>query len=138
MTTNTPAGNLATKLERVRKKGTSRNEKARRAALRENYRKERPKLNQEFWAGDDETLFPRKTTAAGIQYTPEYLEAAAVHGGGPPFFKLEGGRVLYRKRDVVAWLMSRAKLVGSTSEYDEKAATPPDEYQEPSSVGATT
>lgn len=69
----------------------------------------------EFWNAPEEALLPRPVVAAGIDHSVSWLEAKATHGGGPLMHKF-GRRVLYRKRDVLAWLAENFRVVAHTSE----------------------
>lgn len=73
-------------------------------------------LREDFYAAPNEALLDRKTVAAGIGFSLAWMEIKAVTGGGIPFLKV-GRRCLYRKSDVLAWLETNGKKVGSTSEY---------------------
>lgn len=73
-------------------------------------------LRTEFWNAPSNALLDRKTTAAGIGYSPGWMEIKAITGGGIPFHKV-GRRCLYRKSDALAWLKENSKYVRTTSEY---------------------
>ena len=65
-----------------------------------------------------------KTTEESAHYLrchPVTLRKWRVEGTGPVFIKM-GRRVLYRQRDLDAWLM--AQRASSTSEYQERREAP--------------
>ena len=72
-------------------------------------------LRDEFWAAPNEALLSRKVVAAGLSRSSAWLEALAMKGGGPEFLKCGSHRVLYRKKDVLAWFERYATRVISTS-----------------------
>jgi len=71
-------------------------------------------MPQDFWAADDQALFNRKQIAGVLRCSVSWLEQLATRGDGPLMLKF-GRRVLYRKRDVLDWIASRAKVVAHTS-----------------------
>jgi hypothetical protein len=73
-------------------------------------------LRAEFWPAPLDALFDRSTVAAALNRSNAWLEMKATAGGGPPFLKF-GRRVLYRKRDVLAWLDKNSISASSTSSY---------------------
>jgi hypothetical protein len=64
-------------------------------------------------AADPEQKLDRKAAAAYIGVSDRTLENWAVRGGGPRFIKASR-RVIYRRRDLDAWLNARERL--STSD----------------------
>lgn len=68
-----------------------------------------------FWSAPDDALLDRKTVAAGLNLSAITLEIYAVKGGGPAYIK-RGRRVLYVKRDALAWHVAQSCRVASTSE----------------------
>ena len=58
-------------------------------------------------------------TAKAIKRSPRSMERDRAEGEGPPFVKI-GGRVFYRRCDVVNWLESR--VFSSTAEYQAARA----------------
>lgn len=62
---------------------------------------------------DPERKFSRAEAAAYLGISARTLEGWAVRGGGPRMLKL-GSRVLYRRRDLDAWLSDRERA--STSD----------------------
>ena len=74
-----------------------------------------------FWEAPKEAYFAQKTIAAVISRTTKTLECDRWRGKGIPYRKC-GGRVLYCKSDVIAWLESH-KVVTSTSEYKNGGAS---------------
>jgi hypothetical protein len=79
-----------------------------------------PDLRNDFWKSPDDALLDRRTTAAGLIRSNAWMELKATTGGGPPFLKC-GRRVLYRKRDVLAWLEANSLQASSTSAYPQPA-----------------
>jgi len=75
-------------------------------------------LRADFWHAPDEALLDRKTAAAGMGYTPAWLEWAATHGGGPVITKI-GRNVRYRKTDVLAWLNAHSRRILSTADLQD-------------------
>lgn len=50
------------------------------------------------------------TTAEAASYlrcSKSYLDKLRVAGGGPIYLKLSGGKVLYARADLIAWMESR-------------------------------
>ena len=92
-------------------------------------------LSTIFWGSPDEARFDQRAIAAVSGYSESWLEKARWAGGGPRFIrqggteatdkqgktKLFGGRVFYRKADVVAWLEEQ-KSVRTTSECRQPVA----------------
>lgn len=75
-------------------------------------------LANQFAAASDDALLPSDIASAGCGYSSgSSLDVYACTGGGPPYLKRNGGRRLYRKADVLAWLAQRSQRVCSTSEY---------------------
>ena len=72
-----------------------------------------------FAALDEDALADRRVTAAGMGLSRDWLEQKAWLGGGPPFVKV-GGRCLYRKRDVLAWLSQHGREMRSTSDTSKR------------------
>lgn len=68
-----------------------------------------------FWALPTEALFGQETIAPVTNKSIKTLEGDRWRGTGIPYRKIDG-RVLYQKKDVVAWLESH-ELVTSTSAY---------------------
>jgi predicted DNA-binding transcriptional regulator AlpA len=54
-----------------------------------------------------------------LGYTIRALQNWRLRGGGPPFIRISGRSVRYRRRDLIAWIESRS--VRSTSEALEGA-----------------
>jgi len=75
---------------------------------------------QIFWKAPIDALFSDNTIAPVIGRSIKTLQCDRWRGKGIPYRKC-GGRVLYRKSDVIAWLESH-KLVSSTSEYRDQEA----------------
>lgn len=69
-------------------------------------------------AGDPEQKFSRPEAARYLGISVRTLEGWAVRGGGPRMLKL-GSRVVYRRRDLDAWLATRERA--STSDRGEAA-----------------
>jgi predicted DNA-binding transcriptional regulator AlpA len=69
---------------------------------------DRAALRSEFWDAPDDAWLDRKTVAAGLGMSISWLEKLATQGNGPPYRKMGKRRVLYRKRDVVAWFENYA------------------------------
>lgn len=72
-------------------------------------------LIQLFWGAPNEAFFSQDVIAPVAGCKVKTMEGDRWRGRGIPYRKC-GGRVLYRKADVVEWLESH-KLVSSTSEY---------------------
>ena len=77
-------------------------------------RKARLELLNEFHAAPIDSLFPQVYIAALLACSTAKLERARWQGWGVPFLKI-GHRVLYRKRDILAWL-SQHQPVRTTAE----------------------
>lgn len=45
--------------------------------------------------------------AALLRCSKSYLDKLRVTGGGPAYFKPSGGKVLYRRSDLIDWIESR-------------------------------
>jgi len=73
-------------------------------------------LRDVFWSAPIDAPLDRKTVAAGLSRSTGWLELLAVKGGGPPFLKCGSHRVLYVKRDVVAWWENYTRRCTSTSD----------------------
>ena len=58
---------------------------------------------KEFWSSPDEAFFGQESIAAVIHKSIKTLESDRWLGKGAPYRKV-GGRVLYRKVDVVKWI----------------------------------
>gem|GEM_PF-2298767 len=70
-----------------------------------------------FWNSSMEAFFNQETVAPVISKSKKTLECDRWRGAGIPYRKI-GGRILYRKSDVLNYL-ERHELVRSTSERDE-------------------
>jgi hypothetical protein len=68
-----------------------------------------------FWEAPADAYFSQEIIAPVIGHKPKTLECDRWRGRGIPYRKC-GGRVLYCKADVIAWLEGH-DLVASTSEY---------------------
>ena len=55
-----------------------------------------------------------------IRYSVHALQYWRSHGGGPPFIKVNGRRIMYRQSDLDEWIDSHGKQ-RTTSEYTPKA-----------------
>lgn len=77
-------------------------------------------LIQLFWSSPPEAYFNQLTVAPVTGCSPKTLECDRWKRNGIPFRKV-GGRVLYKKIDVIRWLESHA-LVESTSQYTQEVA----------------
>ena len=75
-------------------------------------------LFREFWEAPATAFFNQTTVALVRKVSEKTLERDRWQGKGIPFRKI-GGRVLYQKSDVLAYLESYA-LVKSTSEYNQE------------------
>lgn len=71
-----------------------------------------------FWSSSMDALFNQEAIAPIINKSVKTLEADRWRGQGIPYRKC-GGRVLYRKSDVINWIENH-KLVTSTSEYTQE------------------
>lgn len=69
-------------------------------------------------AADPDQKFSRPEAARYLGISARTLEGWAVRGGGPRMLKL-GSRVLYRRRDLDAWLAAHERA--STSDRGEAA-----------------
>lgn len=78
-------------------------------------------LVQAFWYAPIEAFFRQETVAAVTSESVKTLECNRWRGIGIPFRKI-GGRVLYRKEDIVTYLEGH-KLVNSTSQYNHKGVS---------------
>lgn len=74
-------------------------------------------LVRQFWDALPETYFDQFTVAPVTGRKPKTLECDRWKKSGIPYRKVQG-RVLYQKKDVIAWLEGHP-LVNSTSEYKE-------------------
>lgn len=72
-------------------------------------------LHAVFWNAPIDSLLDRKTVAAGISRSRNWLEQAALRGGFVAYLKI-GNRCLYRKADVLDWLGRKGQFVTTTSE----------------------
>ena len=59
-----------------------------------------------FWTAPDDALFASPTIATVRSIAVATLERERSMKTGPKYFKV-GGRVLYRKSDVVAWIQQQ-------------------------------
>ena len=75
-------------------------------------------LVQIFWAAPQEAYFDQFTVAPVTGRSTKTLECDRWRGKGIPFRKV-GGRILYKKGDVINWLESYARVT-STSEYKQE------------------
>ena len=80
-------------------------------------RKSKTEHVQNFWVAPSEALFNQETVAAVFCLSTKTLECDRWRGTGIPYRKI-GGRVLYRKADVIQWLEGH-RLVNSTSDGQE-------------------
>lgn len=71
-------------------------------------------LIQNFWGAPDDALFGQETIAPVTNRNIKTLECDRWKNNGIPYRKC-GGRVLYRKADVITWINSH-QLVTSTSD----------------------
>ena len=69
-------------------------------------------------AADPDQKFSRPEAARYLGISARTLEGWAVRGGGPRMLKL-GSRVVYRRRDLDAWLATRERI--STSDRGQAA-----------------
>lgn len=74
----------------------------------------RLQLINEFESAPDSMLFNQNTLAAILDCSTQLLERNRWAGVGVPYIKI-GGKVLYRKSDVLAFLQQQ-KIYQSTSE----------------------
>lgn len=81
-------------------------------------RKPNNELVQVFWSAPMEAFFGQDTIAPVTNKSIKTLESDRWRGLGIPYRKV-GGRVLYRKQDVISWLEGH-ELVTSTSEYKKE------------------
>jgi len=75
-------------------------------------------LIQTFWASPSEAFFSQEIVSAVTGRSNKTLECDRWKKSGIPYRKM-GGKVLYRKSDVVAFLESH-DLVTSTSQYGQE------------------
>ena len=61
-------------------------------------------------------LFTVVEAAAYCRVSKSFLDKARVYGGGPPFIRLGGRKILYRKSVLDAWISER--VFDSTSQYE--------------------
>lgn len=86
--------------------------------IKKRFNKPKPSDNElikSFWLSPPEAYFNQLTVAPVVRCSTKTLEGNRWKGTGIPFRKV-GGRVLYKKSDVIDWLESHA-LVSSTREY---------------------
>ncbi|WP_019218394.1 helix-turn-helix domain-containing protein [Legionella tunisiensis] len=74
----------------------------------------RLQLINEFESAPDSMLFNQNTLAAILDCSTQLLERNRWAGAGVPYIKI-GGKVLYRKSDVIAFLQQQ-KIYQSTSD----------------------
>jgi hypothetical protein len=70
----------------------------------------RQELSAQFWAAPSEALFSQQTLATALDRPESWFEHARVKGTGPAFRKI-GGRILYCKADVLAWLDCHKRVI---------------------------
>lgn len=75
-------------------------------------------LVRQFWLSPEEAYFNQFTIAPVTGRTPKTLECDRWKKCGIPFRKV-GGRILYKKSDVINFLESHV-LVTSTSQYNQE------------------
>lgn len=63
----------------------------------------------QFWAAPPQAHFSQQTLATALDRAESWFEHARVKGTGPAFRKI-GGRILYCKADVLAWLESHKRV----------------------------
>ena len=68
------------------------------------------KAEQPTQTADPDQKFCRPEAARYLGISPRTLEGWAVRGGGPRMLKL-GSRVVYRRRDLDAWLAARERAI---------------------------
>jgi hypothetical protein len=66
-----------------------------------------------FWKSPEEALFTQKEVSVVLCVSTKTLECARWQGSGIPYRKI-GGRVLYRKQDVICFIDSH-ELIENTS-----------------------
>lgn len=71
---------------------------------------DRNKLHATFWAAPDSALFDRAHVAAGLMHCTAWLKEQEYEGDGPPSLRL-GGKYLFRKADVLAWIARKENAV---------------------------
>lgn len=81
----------------------------------------RAQRRREFWEATDDSLHDRATLAAVRHVSEVTLEAEATNGGGCPYLRV-GRRVLYRKRDALAWMQRTGRWVENTAQLAEVAS----------------
>jgi predicted DNA-binding transcriptional regulator AlpA len=69
-------------------------------------------------AKDIDAILNQAVIAEWLGVTTKALEAWRYRGGGPPFIRVGGKLVRYRRGDVLAWLESRRR--SSTSDRAER------------------
>lgn len=67
-----------------------------------------------YWKAPEDADFEQEAIALAYGYSLSWLQFKRSHGGGPLFRKI-GRKVLYKKRDVVAYFDTQT--VRSTSQY---------------------
>jgi hypothetical protein len=76
------------------------------------------KIRKEFYEAPSKSLFNEKTIAIIMNCSNKLLQNKRWAGGGIPFKKI-GGKVLYRKKDVIKYLTQQS-IRESTSTYKPK------------------
>ena len=84
---------------------------------RKSSKKSENELIASFWAAPSEAFFSQETISPVTGRSLKTLECDRWRKSGIPYRKM-GGKVLYRKSDVVAFLEGHS-LVTSTSEYSK-------------------
>lgn len=56
-----------------------------------------------FWAAPDDSMHPTSVVCAVVELTHNTLQNMRVTGEGPRYVK-RGGKIYYRKADVVSWM----------------------------------
>ena len=72
-----------------------------------------------FWNSPRDALVDRKTVAAGLCLSTNFLEQKALTGGFAPFVKI-GRKCFYSKRAVLAWVQETGRVFRTTSDPSPK------------------
>ena len=69
---------------------------------------------------DPDALLTTVQAAEFVNFTPRFLEARRVIGGGPPYVRISARAVRYRRADLIGWASSLVRT--STSDKGERAS----------------
>jgi len=72
-------------------------------------------LRREFYQLPDDAWVDRDTAGAAAHLGRDSMEQYAMKGGGPPYTRI-GRRALYRKRDILDWIVKKGRSVKHTAQ----------------------